>query len=54
MIFFKENPSSPELCDSEPILGCFCREQKFQLFTVCLRKIKIWNIFNRKILKMFD
>ena len=54
MVFTKENASLPDLCDNQPILGCFYREHKFQFVTVCLKKIKIWNIFNGKILRIYE
>ena len=54
MIFNKETASLPDLCDNQPILGCFYREHKFQLVTVSLKKIKVWNIFNGKIIRIYD
>lgn len=54
MIFHKETASLPDLCDNQPILGCFYREHKFQLITVSLKKVKVWNIFNGKILRIYD
>ena len=54
MIFNKETASLPDLCDNQPILGCFYREHKFQFVTVSLKKVKIWNIFNGKIIRIYD
>ena len=54
MMFNKENSGLPDLTDSQSILGCFYRENNYQLVTVCLKKIKVWNIFNGKIIKIFD
>jgi hypothetical protein len=54
MIFNKETASLPDLCDNQPILGCFYREHKFQFITVSLKKIKVWNIFNGKIIRIYD
>ena len=54
MIFHKETASLPDLCDNQPILGCFYREHKFQFVTVSLKKIKVWNIFNGKIIRIYD
>ena len=54
MIFHKETASLPDLCDNQPILGCFYREQKFQFITVSIKKLKVWNIFNGKILRIYD
>ena len=49
MIFGREASSNPELCDSQIILGCFYNPKLYLFYTVCLKKIKIWNIFNGKI-----
>ena len=54
MIFHKETASLPDLCDNQPILGCFYREHKYQLITVSIKKVKVWNIFNGKVLRIYD
>ena len=54
MIFNKETASLPDLCDSQPVLGCFYREHKFQFVTISLTRIKVWNIFNGKIIRIYD
>ena len=54
MLFSKETVSLPDLCDSQAVLGCFYRDHKFQIVTVCLKKIKVWNIFNGKILRIYE
>ena len=54
MVFNKETASLPDLCDSQPILGCFYREHKYQLVTISLTRIKVWNIFNGKIIRIYD
>ena len=54
MVFNKETASLPDLCDNQPILGCFYREHKFQIITVSLKRIKVWNVFNGKIIRIYD
>ena len=43
-----------DLCDTQIVLGSFYRPLKFHLYTICLKKIKIWNIFNGKLKYVFD
>ena len=50
MLYSKESSNLPDLCDSQTVLGCFYRDHKYQLVTVCLKKVKVWNIFNGKII----
>ena len=54
MLYSKESSSLPDLCDSQAVLGCFYREHKYQFVTVCLKKIKVWNIFNGKLLRIYE
>ena len=54
MLYTKESNSLPDLCDNQTVLGCFYREHKYQFVTVCLKKVKVWNIFNGKILRIFE
>ena len=54
MLYSKESSSLPDLCDSQSVLGCFYRERKYQFVTVCLKKVKVWNIFNGKILRIYE
>ena len=43
-----------DLCDTQLVLGCFYKALKFNFYTICLKKIKIWNIFNGKLRYVFD
>ena len=54
MLYSKESSSLPDLCDSQTVLGCFYRDHKYQFVTVCLKKVKVWNIFNGKILRIYE
>ena len=54
MLYSKESSNLPDLCDSQTVLGCFYRDHKYQLVTVCLKKVKVWNIFNGKILRIYE
>ena len=54
MLYTKESNSLPDLCDNQTVLGCFYREHKYQFVTVCLKKVKVWNIFNGKILRIYE
>ena len=54
MLYSKEASSLPDLCDSQSVLGCFYRDHKYQFVTICLKKVKVWNIFNGKILRIYE
>ena len=54
MLYSKETASLPDLCDTQAVLGCFYREHKLQFITVCLKKVKVWNILNGKILRIYE
>ena len=54
MVFSRETSNYPELCDSQAILGCFYNPRLYLFYTVCLKKIKIWNLFNGKLYKAFE
>ena len=54
MIFGKESYYFPDLCDSQPILGCFYDKRLCLFYTICLKKIKIWNLFNGKLIRIYE
>ena len=54
MLYSKESSSLPDLCDNQTVLGCFYRDHKYQFVTVCLKRVKVWNIFNGKILRIYE
>ena len=54
MVFSRETSYFPELCDSQAILGCFYNPRLYLFYTVCLKKIKIWNLLNGKLYKAFE
>ena len=54
MLFAQDNYNFPELCDSQSVLGCFCNKERFLFYTICLKKIKLWNMFNGKLKKIYD
>ena len=43
-----------DLCDTQQVLGCFYKPSKYSFFTVCLKKIKMWNMFNGKLKEVYD
>ena len=45
---------NPELCDNQVVLGCFYNAKKFLFLTVCLKKIKLWNMLNGKLTCVYD
>ena len=49
MMFGMISSKLTDLCDTQLVLGCFYNPLKFNFYTVCLKKIKIWNIFNRRL-----
>ena len=54
MVFSKENYIFPELCDNQAILGCFYNPRLYLFYTVSLTKVKIWNLFNGKLHKIYE
>lgn len=54
MIFSRDSSNFPDLCDSQIILGCFYNPKLYLFYTVCLKKIKLWNIFNGKLYKIYE
>ena len=54
MMFGMVSSKLSDLCDTQSVLGCFYKPLKFNFYTVCLKKIKVWNIFNGKLKYSFD
>ena len=54
MIFGMVSTELTDLCDTQSVLGCFYKPSKFSFYTICLKKIKVWNVFNGKLKYVFD
>ena len=54
MMFGMVSTELTDLCDTQSVLGCFYKPLKFNFYTICLKKIKVWNIFNGKLKYVFD
>ena len=54
MMFGMVKTKLTDLCDTQLVLGCFYKPSKFYFYTVCLKKIKIWNMLNGKLKSVFD
>ena len=54
MVFGKESYYFPNQCDSQTILGCFYNPSLYLFYTICLKKIKIWNIFNGRLVRVYE
>ena len=54
MMFGMVSTKLSDLCDTQLVLGCFYKSSKFNFYTICLKKIKVWNIFNGKLKYVFD
>ena len=54
MMFGMVSTKLSDLCDTQIVLGSFYRPLKFNIYTICLKKIKIWSIFNGKLKYVFD
>ena len=54
MIFSKESYNYPELCDNQSVLGCFYNHRTYLFYTICLKNIKLWNILNGKIVRIYE
>lgn len=53
-LFEKDTSQNPDLCDDQIILGCSYNNISYEIISICLKKIKIWNIFNGKVKKVYD
>ena len=53
-LFEKNTSQNPDLCDDEIVLGCTYNPISYEIITVCLRKIKVWNLFNGKVKKVYE
>ena len=54
MMFGMASTKLIDLCDTRLVLGCFYIPLKFNFYTVCLKKIKVWNVFNGKLKYVFS
>ena len=54
MMFGMIRTKLTDLCDTQLVLGCFYKPSKYSFYTVCLKKIKIWNMFNGKLKSIYD
>ena len=54
MMFGMVSTKLSDLCDTQLVLGCFYKSSKFNFYTICLKKIKVWNIFNGKLKYVFE
>ena len=54
MMFGMVSTKLSDLCDTQLVLGCFYKSSKFNFYTICLKKIKVWNIFNGKLKYVFN
>ena len=54
MMFKMVSTKLSDLCDTQIVLGSFYRPLKYNVYTICLKKIKVWNIFNGKLKYVFD
>ena len=54
MMFGMISSKLSDLCDNQLVLGCFYKPLKFNFYTICLKKIKIWSLFNGKLRYIFD
>ena len=54
MMFGMIRTKLTDLCDTQLVLGCFYKPSKYCFYTVCLKKIKIWNMFNGKLKSVYD
>ena len=54
MMFGMVRTKLTDLCDTQLVLGCFYKPSKYAFYTVCLKKIKIWNMLNGKLKIVYD
>ena len=53
-MFEKENFLYPNICDDSIVLGSIYNELQYEIFCVCLKKIKFFSILNGKCTKVFE
>ena len=54
MMFGMVRTKLTDLCDTQLVLGCFYKASKYSFYTICLKKIKIWNMLNGKLKSVYD
>ena len=54
MMFGMVKAKLTDLCDTQLVLGCFYKPTKYCFYTVCLKKVKIWNMLNGKLKAVYD
>ena len=54
MIFGKESYYFPDICDSQSILGTFYHPGLYLFYVVCLKRVKLWNIFNGRLVRIYE
>ena len=54
IIFEADSAQNPDLVDDQLILGCYYNNLSYEFIVICLKKIKIWNAFNGKVVKIYD
>ena len=52
--FEADSAQNPDLVDDQLILGCYYNNSSCEFIVICLKKIKIWNAFNGKVVKIYD
>jgi len=45
---------NPDLADDQLILGCYYNFNLYEFVLICLKKVKIWNAFNGKVIKIYN
>ena len=54
LLFEKGNLLNPLLCDDYMIIGCFYNPKLNNIITISNKKVKFWNIFSGKLMKMYS
>lgn len=54
VVFETDTCQNPELCDDQIILGSYYNPYSYEIISICLRKIKLWNVFNGKVKTIYE
>ena len=54
LLFEADSAQNPDLADDQLVLGCYYNYFSYEFILICLKKIKVWNVFNGKVIRIYD
>ena len=54
LTFEADSSQNPNLADDQLILGSYYNYISYEFIIICLKRVKIWNVFNGKVERIYD